>query len=981
MGTVQPGRQALLQGLTLGTALLISLAMGCNPSPSKNDVSESAHTATWKPDSGTEPETPREPTTTPSDKSAAKKANPSADPPANDQTIATKTTPGNIDREARFREYKQGAYVAFKASRLMEAERLLRAALAIHRDDPDLNRAMAMLLNSEGRRWEAAEFGFRLLKIRRYSVQDLALLANTDELYDNAPLLKKALRVEPDSRIPLLGLARLDLLNKRRSEARTKLEQVLAYHPELSEAHAQYGTILLDNGDSDAFLKWRRSIPESALVHPEIWFVFGRWAESHGQPRSAARCYWEALRRDPNHRRAYFELATVLKQLGRDDDAEPLLRRSELLTELHEAVHPIMLKGPDVVHMQRVVTLLESMGRIWEAAAWCVATAHFMKSQGHNADKWIAKRDELKSRLDAERTPRVLAGFRLDRHLVLSDYPLPDWSKRRQPTRAGTLPSDTVPIRWDDLAERAGLKFTYYDSAQDRADGIQIMDSTGGGVAVLDYDQDGWPDIYLTQCRPWPPDGPPTQHRDRLFRNLGNGTFQDVTDRVGIDERGFSQGCTSGDFNNDGWPDLYVANIGTNRLFVNNGDGTFSPVPLPDDPEPLIWTTSVALVDFNGDGLPDIYDVNYLGGNVYSLRCGTPQRRKSCGPSAFPGRQDRLFLNQGDGRWREATEESGLNEHVGKGLGIVAVDLNRDGRLEAFIANDGEANFLLVADPSESAGLRWKDEALLRGLAFDRDGIGQACMGVAVDDADGDGRLDLFVTNYYDDHNTLYLQEHDSLFVDKTREASLFDASLQLLGFGTQFVDADLDGWPDLLLTNGHVDDVRYDNEPFKMPPQFFRNLGKGVFKEVPRATSGSYFDRTYLGRGMAVIDWDRNGVDDVVVSHIGSPAALVTNVSDPPGHSLVLRLRGRRGTRDAYGTTVELHYGDRVRVRQLVGGSGYQACNQRQLVIGTGQATEVEKLVVFWPSGSRSTFSKVACGREWLVIEGEQRPIEVVKE
>ncbi len=441
MGTFQPGRQALLQGLALGTALLISLAIGCNPSPSKSDVSESAHTAKWKPDSGTEPQTPRGPTTTPSDKSAAKDANPSADPPANDQPITTETTQENIDPEVRFREYKQGAYVAFKASRLMEAERLMRAALAIHRDDPDLNRGMAMLLNSEGRRWEAAEFGFMLLKIRRYSVQDLALLANTDELYDNAPLLVEALQVEPESRIPLLGLARLDLLNKRPSEARTKLEQVLAYHPDLAEAHAQYGAVLLDSGDSDAFVKWRQSLPESALVHPEIWFVFGRWAKSHGQRRSAARCYWEAIRRDPNHRRAFFELATVLKQLGRGDDAEPLLRRSELLTELHEAVHPIMLKGPDVTHMQRVVTLCEAIGRIWEAAAWCVATAHFMKSQGQDVEEWIAKRDELKSRLDAERTPRTLVDFRLDESLVLDDYPLPDWSKRREPTRPGTRPS------------------------------------------------------------------------------------------------------------------------------------------------------------------------------------------------------------------------------------------------------------------------------------------------------------------------------------------------------------------------------------------------------------------------------------------------------------------------------------------------------------------------------------------------------------
>ncbi len=885
---------------------------------------------------------------------------------------------GNEDQEAAFRRHKEAAYRAFTAARLWEAEQELRAGLRIHPEDPDLNRALAMLLNSEGRRWEAAPFGFMLLKVRRFSIDDLALLANTDEIYENTPLLKKALRVEPASRIPLLGLARFDRSQKRDREAQEKLEEVLRSHPDLVEAQVQYGTLLLDLGRDDAFLTWRRELPDVVLEHPETWFLFGRWAESNDECEAAARCYWEAIDRDPNHRRAHFKLAAVLKRLGRREEADLILRRSEDLTELNEVVHPIMITGPDVKKMQRIVELCESLGRIWEAWGWCVATAYTMKSNGLDPGTWIAKRDALKQRL-APDLPRVLPEARLSKRVDLHAWPLPSWKARSKekpapaPAVAGGL------IRWRDLAEEAGLQFTYYDSAADRPDGIQIMDSTGGGVAVLDYDQDGWPDIYLTQCHPWPPGAGQDEHRDRLFRNRGDGTFEDVTERAGIDERGFSQGCTSGDFNNDGWPDLYVANIGPNRLFLNNGDGTFSAVALPKDSKPMVWTTSVALVDLNQDGLPDIYDVNYLGGNYATLRCGTPEHRKSCGPSAFPGEQDRVLINTGDGGWREVTRDSGLTEHTGKGLGIVIVDFNGDGRMEVFVANDGEANFLLVNENTEPGGVpRWKDEALLRGLAFNRDGAGQACMGIAVDDVDGDGQLDLFVTNYYDDHNTLYLQELEGLFLDKTREFGLYEPSLKQLGFGTQFVDADLDGRPDLLIANGHVDDFRDEGKPFRMRPQFFYNTGSGRFVEGDPAKLGDFFGGKYLGRGMAVVDWNGDGREDVVVSQIGDPAALLTNETAETGHFVAIELRDTHGSRDAYGATVEVHTAGTVRVRQLVGGSGYQACNQRQLIFGLGDAERIDKVVVRWPDGSRSEFADVPADRRWRILQGVPRLFSV---
>ncbi len=925
-------------------------------------------------------------------KSAAKDPETEAKPSTDSSTAETaqqarsdgEAQPGPATDEATFLLHKNAAYESFKAARLAEAERELKAALAIRSDDHQLNRALAMLLNSEGRRWEAGQYGFALVKARRFSIEDLALLASTDEVYDNAPLLQAALRAEPASRIPLLGLARIDRAKKRESEAREKLEQVLKSHPELAEAHAQYGSLLLDLNENDTFLAWRSSLPESALEHPEIWFTFGRWAEQNAQREAAARCYWETLHRDAQHRRAHFQLAVVLKQLGREQEAKRLLERSRLLGELHEMVHPIVLNGPDVKKMQSIIELCEATGRIWEAWAWSAATVHTMKSQGGAPESLVAKRDQLKQRIDPAKTPRTLAAFILSEQIRLADFDLPRWATEKIAGGPQREAGESSAIRWDDLARAAKLTFTYFDSAKARPDGIQIMDSTGGGVAILDYDQDGWPDVYLTQCRPWPPDGPLTgetsaEFRDRLFRNRGDGTFEDVTERVGIDERRFSQGCASGDFNNDGWPDIYVANIGPNRLFVNNGDGTFSPGSLPAESGPLIWSTSCAVVDLNGDGLPDLFDVNYLGGNVYTARCNTPQRQKSCGPSAFPGEQDRVLINQGDGTWRDATVPSRLAGTIGKGLGIAVADFNLDGRMEVFVANDGEANFLFVDRREKTGGLpQWRDDALLQGLAFNRDGEGQACMGIAIDDADGDGRLDLFITNYYDDANTLYLQELDGLFVDKTRDAELFDPSLKLLGFGTQFLDADLDGAPDLLIANGHVDNLSYEGQPFHMPPQAFVNLHDGLFSELPSEQAGDYFNRAYLGRGMAVVDWNRDGREDAVVSNIGSPVSLVTNRTQTDHHFVAFRLRGRRGARDAYGATVWVRHAGGTRMKQLTAGNGYQACNERRLVFGLGDSDEIAEIRIRWPSGDEATFTGPKVDREWLAIEGGDKLIAV---
>jgi hypothetical protein len=517
-----------------------------------------------------------------------------------------------------------------------------------------------------------------------------------------------------------------------------------------------------------------------------------------------------------------------------------------------------------------------------------------------------------------------------------------------------TRTADRPRIRFLEAAEE-GVDFVYFEGPDETTKGVRQFEQTGGGVAVLDLDGDEWPDLYLPQGAEWPHGAtrplPTDRFTDRLYRNVG-GTFEDVTDLANLGSRDFGQGAAVGDVDGDGFPDLYVANVGRNRLYLNNGDGTFTEAEdftagdTNDD-----WTTSVAIVDIDDDGLPDLVDVNYLTGeNVYTLICNG----HACSPHGFDGVPDRLRLNRGDGTF-ETVPDATPRENA-KGLGVVAFVLDDPRRPALFVANDQVANHLLASRASEGRfDVRFEELGLLRGLSFDGNGRAMGCMGVAADDADGDGRLDLFVTNFARESNTLYLQDADGLFDDRTRRAGLERPSLEFVGWGTQFLDADRDGAPDLVLANGHVDDYRDEGGGYRMRPQFFRNRGGGVFEELAAAEVGSFFAHESLGRGLATLDWQRDGLTDFAVSRIGERTALVANRTENPGRFLTVRLHAVRTARDAIGASVTVTAGGRRHTRQLTAGDGYMASNERLLAFGLGQVDAIERVDVTWPSGGRT--------------------------
>jgi hypothetical protein len=309
------------------------------------------------------------------------------------------------------------------------------------------------------------------------------------------------------------------------------------------------------------------------------------------------------------------------------------------------------------------------------------------------------------------------------------------------------------------------------------------------------------------------------------------------------------------------------------------------------------------------------------------------------------------------------------------GLGVVAADFDRSGHLQLYVSNDVMANLLLVNQSTTPGSVpHYLDEGTLSGTAFDRTGRSQASMGVACDDINGDGLLDLLVGNYYNDCNTIYIQQAGRLFSDQTRELGLRDPSFLLLTFGCQLLDGDLDGYPDLTIANGHVDDFQFRGEPWHMRPQLFRNVDGSRFVELPARRAGSYYQKEYLGRGIALVDWNRDGREEFAVSNIADSASVTVNRTPDPGHWLAVRLVGIESARDAISTEVAVQTAARTRVRQLIGGGGYEASNHKQLVFGLGAAREIQTLRVTWPSGTTQIFTDVPIDCEITLVEGDAR-------
>ena len=522
------------------------------------------------------------------------------------------------------------------------------------------------------------------------------------------------------------------------------------------------------------------------------------------------------------------------------------------------------------------------------------------------------------------------------------------------------------PSLFADVTAKAGIEFVHKSGASPEK---YMVETFGSGVAWIDYDNDGFPDLYFVNGAPGTANG--------LYHNNKDGTFADVTARAGVaanigaNAKSYKTGVAVGDYDNDGYLDLYVTAFGPNILYRNNGDGTFRDVTAAAGVAgpPSEWSTSTGFFDYDRDGRLDLYVVNYLDYRLEdNLYCGLRKAgyRMYCHPTQFDGMADRLYHNNGDGTFTDVSKKAGIANPAGKGLGVTFCDFDRDGDTDIYVANDTVRNFLYRNNGDGT----FTDVAYAAGVGFDPNGKPQAGMGVDCADYDGNGFPDIFVTNFSEELNALYKNLGDSTFEDVSSRVGM-DSAFLPLGFGTRLFDFDNDGDLDIHITNGHViDNVKLfqPNLSYAQKDLLFENIG-GKFRDIS-AQAGPALQTLRVGRGLAVADFDNDGYQDVVISSLGQRPALLRNLGARSGNWIMVRAKGKKSNGFGLGATVKLQTSEGLQVREINNVASYLSSNDVRLHFGLGQAKIIQQIEILWPSGTRQLLKDVPVNQILAVQE-----------
>ncbi|MCA8996682.1 MAG: CRTAC1 family protein [Planctomycetaceae bacterium] len=537
-------------------------------------------------------------------------------------------------------------------------------------------------------------------------------------------------------------------------------------------------------------------------------------------------------------------------------------------------------------------------------------------------------------------------------------------------TKAQNIRSISDPERevltplFENVAAEKGIDATFdSDTVPDRYFLPEIM---GGGAAWLDYDRDGWLDVYLANGTAFEPGQEPLPRANWLYRSRGGETFELLSETIGAADSGYGQGVAPGDFDADGFPDLYIGNFQENHLHVNNGDGTFSLCPPEVGVNDTHWTSSVVWVDLNHDDLLDLYVTNYLRMTLDDRKvCEYQGNPGYCGPGQYEAAPDSVFISRGDGTFVEASAELGLQDTTGKGLAVVIADFNDDRNPEIYVGNDMTSNFLYrrVERPTEE----YEEVAELSGVAQSGEGMNEATMGIACSDFNLDGLPDLYLTHYFNMQNTLYLNHGDLQFEDASRRAGTAHTAFPYLGFGTIPIDYNRDGFDDLFVTNGHVLGPKV--LPDRMRPQLLRNVNGRKFEEESTRL-GEYFSKAWLGRSTASGDFDNDGDLDILVTHLDEPAALLQNHSRGEGTFIGIQLETPSRI-PPIGAKVTIRTETETRSRSFQSGGSYLASHDSRLLFSVDEGQSSIDVVVDWPDGSRQEFLALPTGRYWQILQG----------
>jgi len=525
-------------------------------------------------------------------------------------------------------------------------------------------------------------------------------------------------------------------------------------------------------------------------------------------------------------------------------------------------------------------------------------------------------------------------------------------------------------IRFSDIRKSAGIDFVQ-DSTQ--TEEKYYLETMGTGVAWIDYDQDGLMDLYFVQSGATDAYKPAHPLRSALYHNNGDGTFTDVTDKAHVGGEGhYGQGVAVGDFNNDGYPDMYITGYGRAILYLNNGDGTFTDVSEKSgvvDGEN--WSTSAGWFDFDKDGWLDLVVTNYIDWSPKNnLWCGErkPGYRSYCNPNNYRGQKTKLFRNNHDGTFTDVSDKSGVGLPESKGMSMVLADLNSDSWPDIAVANDTWPNFLFENNHDGT----FSDVSLISGLAASEDGRYEAGMGIDAADVDGDGNLDIYITHLDFELNRLYHNNGDGTFTDATYSSGIGNKAILLSGVAAKFIDYDNDGWPDILQANGAmVDNVQLYHTlvTYKEPLLMFRNLGHGQFEKTSD-TLGPDFNRPMVGRGLATADFFNDGQIGIAVNCRGDSPVILRN-EGTSNHWLEVLLIGTKSNRDGIGSLLKLSSGGVVQVDQSKGGTSYMSASDPRIHFGLGKRSKIDSLQITWPNGKVDKLTDVPVDSVIAVKEG----------
>jgi hypothetical protein len=531
--------------------------------------------------------------------------------------------------------------------------------------------------------------------------------------------------------------------------------------------------------------------------------------------------------------------------------------------------------------------------------------------------------------------------------------------------------SQPIPVHFTDIREAAGITFVQDSTLTDQKYYLETM---GTGVAWIDFDQDGLMDLYFVQSAATDIYKPASKLRSALYHNNGDGTFTDVTEKANVGGEGhYGQGVAVADFDNDGYPDLYVTGYGRAILYHNNHNGTFTDVTekagVADEGQ---WSTSAGWFDYDKDGWPDLVVTNYLDWNPKNnLWCGDrePGYRSYCNPGNYKGQRTKLYHNNHDGTFTDVSLKSGVGLPESKGMGVVLADFNNDGWPDIAIANDTWPNFLFLNNHDGT----FKDVSLVSGLAASEDGRYEAGMGIDAADVDGDGLLDVYITHLDLELNRLYHNNGDGTFTDDTFGSGLGNKAMLLSGVAAKFIDYDNDGWPDIVQLNGSMlDNVQlyHSQISYKEPMLMFHNLGKGHFEKTSESL-GPDFMRPVAGRGLATADFDNDGDLDIVTNNSGDSPKLLRNDGGNANHWLEVLLIGTKSNRDGLGSSLRLTSGGVVHLEQAKGGTSYMSASDPRIHFGLGKRSTIESLVITWPSGQVDRLARVGIDQCIAIKEG----------